>query len=184
MTGEMAGPDTPASVTAALEATPWWLVLLGGIVAIVFGVVLVLWPEATLMLLVTLLGLYWIVAGFLAIIGAFSAREKRGWRAFTGFLGILAGIAVIAYPFYSAILIPTLLTLFVGVWGVVIGFVTLYQAFTGAGWGTGILGVVSIIIGLLILANPLVSAGLLILLVAIVAIVGGLAAVGLSFRSR
>lgn len=184
MTEEMAGNESPASVTAVFEATPWWLVLLGGIVALVFGVVLVLWPEATVMLLVTLLGIYWLVAGVLAIVGAFSAQEGRGWTIFSGLLGILAGVVVLAYPFYSAILLPTLLALFVGVWGVVVGFVTLYQAFRGAGWGTGVLGIVSIIIGLLILANPLVSAGLLILLVAIVAIVGGFAAVGLSFRSR
>lgn len=184
MTEEMAGTDSPASVTVALEATPWWLVLLGGIVALIFGVVLVIWPEATLMLLVTLLGIYWLVAGALAIIGAFSAPKGRGWKIFSGLLSILAGVVVIAYPYYSAILLPTLLTLFVGVLGVVIGFVTLYQAFRGAGWGTGVLGIVSIIIGLLILANPLVSAGLLILLVAIVAIIGGFAAIGLSFRSR
>lgn len=184
MTEEMAGTGSTRSVMAALEATPWWLVLLGGIVALVLGVVLVIWPEKTLMLLVAFVGIYWLVAGVLAIIGAFSAREGRGWRVFSGFLGILAGVVVLAYPYYSAILLPTLLTLFLGVWGVVIGIVTLYQAFRGAGWGTGILGITSIIIGLLILGNPLVSAAVLVLLVAIVAIIGGFAAIGLSFRSR
>lgn len=184
MTEEMAGTGSPESVMAALEATPWWLVLLSGIVALVFGVVLVLWPEKTLMLLVVFVGIYWLVAGALSIIGAFSAREGRGWRVFSGFLGIIAGLVVLAYPYYSAILLPTLLTLFLGIWGVVIGIVTLYQAFKGAGWGTGILGIISIIIGLLILANPLISAVVLVLLVAIVAIIGGCAAIGLSFRSR
>jgi uncharacterized membrane protein HdeD (DUF308 family) len=184
MTEEGAASEFPASVMTALEATPWWIVLLGGIVALVFGVVLVIWPETTLMLLVTLVGLYWLAAGVLAIIGAFSARGGRGWKVISGFLGILAGIVVLAYPFYSAILLPTLLALFVGIWGVVIGLITLYQAFRGAGWGTGILGIVSIVIGLLILAHPLISAAVLILLVAIVAIIGGFAAIGLSFRSR
>src|SRR5512138_3266933 len=109
MTEEGAASEFPASVMTTLEATPWWIVLLGGIVALVFGVVLVIWPEATLMLLVTLVGIYWLVAGILAILDAFSAREGRGWKVFSGFLGILAGIVVLAYPYYSAILLPTLL---------------------------------------------------------------------------
>ena len=99
-------------------------------------------------------------------------------------LSILAGLVVLFYPLYSAVLLPALLTIFIGIWGLVIGCIALVQAFRGAGWGAGILGVLSIIFGLLILANPLVSAALLILLIAIVAILGGIAAIFLAFRMR
>jgi uncharacterized membrane protein HdeD (DUF308 family) len=184
MAEEMAGTDSPETVRAALEASPWWLVLLGGIVAFAFGVVLLVWPEATLTVLVTFTGIYWFVAGALAIIGAFTKSGGRGWKLLTGLLGILAGLVVLAYPFYSAVILPTLLALFIGVWGVVIGFVTLYQALRGAGWGTGILGLLSIIIGLLVLSHPLMSAAVLVILVGIAAITGGIGAIVLAFRSR
>lgn len=57
------------------------------------------------------------------------------------------------------------------------------QGFSGAGWGTGILGILSIIFGLVLIANPLVAAvGLVLLLAGGLAIVGGIAAIVVSFR--
>jgi uncharacterized membrane protein HdeD (DUF308 family) len=177
-----AGPTTSAA--AGIEAFPWWLVLLQGIIAIILGMVLLFWPGITLLVLVTFIGIYWFATGILVFFSAFIDRSRFGWKILSGILGILAGLVVLSYPIYSAILLPTLLILFIGVWGLIIGFVTLFQAFGGAGWGAGILGVISIIFGLLLLANPLVSAALLILMIAIFAIIGGIAAIFLAFRLR
>lgn len=177
-----AGPTT--SAMAAIETYPWWLVLLSGIIAIILGIVLLFWPGTTLLVLVTFIGVYWFVTGILVIISAFIDRTRWGWKLLSGVLGIIAGLIVLSYPLYSAILVPTLLTIFIGIWGLIIGFAQVFQAFGGAGWGAGILGALSIILGLLILANPLVSAAVLILIMAIVAIVGGISAISISFYLR
>ena len=184
MTDGMAGDGATASATAGLDMIPWWLVLLQGIIALILGSALLVWPGVTLVLLVTFLGVYWLGTGILAIVSIFIDRTNVGWKLLSGALGILAGLVVLFYPLYSAVLLPAFLTIFIGIWGLVIGVIALVQAFRGAGWGAGILGVLSIIFGLLILANPLVSEALLILLIAIVAILGGIAAIFLGFRMR
>jgi len=99
-----------------------------------------------------------------------------------GILGILAGVLVLAYPLYSAILIPTVFALIIGVGGLIIGAIYMVQGFSGAGWGVGILGILSIIFGLVLIANPLIAALGLVLLLAGLAIVGGIAAIVVSFR--
>jgi uncharacterized membrane protein HdeD (DUF308 family) len=64
------------------------------------------------------------------------------------------------------------------------GGVELFAAFSGAGWGRGILGILSIILGILILANPLISAITLIWIIASCAIVGGIIAIVFAFRLK
>jgi uncharacterized membrane protein HdeD (DUF308 family) len=184
MTEGTAGNELAPSATAAIENLPWWLVLLQGILALVLGIALLVWPGVTLLLLVTFIGVYWLGTGILTIFSAFTDRSRWGWKLLSGVLSILAGLVVLFYPLYSAVLLPALLIIFIGIWGLVIGLISLVQAFRGAGWGAGVLGALSIIIGMLFLANPLVSAALLVLLVAVLAIIGGIVAIFLAFRLR
>jgi len=167
--------------TGAVVAPPRWLVMLLGIIAILFGVLFFVYPIQTLTLLATFLGIYWMINGIVVLITLFSDTSGRGWKLLVGILGILAGILVLTYPFYSALLIPTLFAIIIGVEGLIIGAVYTVQGFSGAGWGTGILGILSIIFGLILIANPLVAAAALVLLLAGLAIIGGIAAVILAF---
>jgi uncharacterized membrane protein HdeD (DUF308 family) len=159
-----------------------WLVLLLGILAVIFGVLFFIYPIPTLEFLVLLLGLYWLFNGIVALISLFADKTGRGWKLLVGILGILAGVLVLAYPLYSAILIPTVFALIIGVGGLIIGAIYMVQGFSGAGWGVGILGILSIIFGLVLIANPLIAALGLVLLLAGLAIVGGIAAIVVSFR--
>jgi len=168
--------------SGAALAPSRWLVLLLGIIAVIFGVLFFIYPIPTLEFLVILLGLYWLFNGIVALISLFTDKTGRGWKLLVGILGILAGVLVLAYPLYSAILIPTVFAIIIGVEGLIIGAVYMVQGFSGAGWGTGILGILSIIFGLVLIANPLVAALGLVLLLAGLAIVGGIAAIVVSFR--
>jgi len=159
-----------------------WLVLLLGVIAVIFGVLFFIYPIPTLTLLVTFLGLYWLFNGIVAFIGLFTDKTGRGWKLLVGILGVVAGILVLAYPLYSAVLIPTVFAIVIGVEGLIIGAVYMAQGFSGAGWGTGILGILSIIFGLILIVNPFVAAVGLVLLLAGLAIVGGIAAIIFAFR--
>ncbi len=163
-------------------APPRWLVLLLGIIAILFGFLFFVYPVQTLTLLVTFLGIYWLFNGIVVLFSLWTDKTGRGWKLLVSILGILAGILVLAYPLYSAILIPTFLAIFIGVEGLIIGAVYLMQGFSGGGWGTGILGILSIVFGLILIANPLIAAAGLVLLFAGLAIIGGVAAIILAFR--
>ncbi|RXE56336.1 hypothetical protein ABH15_09500 [Methanoculleus taiwanensis] len=166
----------------AVATPPRWLVLLLGIIALLFGILFFVYPMQTLTLLITFLGIYWLFNGIVVLISLFTDTTGRGWKLLIGILGILAGVLVLAYPLYSAILIPTILAIFIGVEGLIIGAVYLIQGFSGGGLGTGILGIISIIFGLLLIAYPLIAAAGLILLFAGLAIIGGIAAIILAFR--
>lgn len=168
--------------TGVAVAPSRWLVLLLGIIAVLFGVLFFVYPVQTLTLLVTILGFYWLFNGIVVFISLFGDTTGRGWKLLVSILGILAGILVLTYPLYSAILIPTVFAIIIGVEGLIIGAVYLAQGFSGGGWGTGILGILSIIFGIILIADPLIAAVGLVLLLAGLAIVGGIAAIVVSFR--
>jgi uncharacterized membrane protein HdeD (DUF308 family)/predicted flap endonuclease-1-like 5' DNA nuclease len=163
---------------------PWWLVLIEGIAAIVVGLLLLTQPAVTTVVLVQLLGLYWLISGIFSIISIFIDSSMWGWKLFAGVLGILAGILIIQHPLWSALLVPTTFVFLLGFWGLIIGIVQIIQAFRGAGWGMGVLGVLSVIFGLFLLGNAFLGALSLPLVLGIFGVVGGIIAVFGSFRIR
>ena len=79
----------------------WWLLILRGVLAILFGVAAILWPGITLLTLIVLFGVYAIVDGLIAIWTGFSrTRESPRWWTFLveGLLGVGAGIAALVWP--------------------------------------------------------------------------------------
>lgn len=167
-----------------VKQVPWWLVLLEGIAAIIIGVLLLTNPRATMLVLVQVLGIYWFVAGIFKIISIFIDSSMWGWKLFAGILGIIAGIIIIQHPIWSTILVPTTAIIILGIDGIIIGIVSLVQAFKGGGTGVYILGVLSIIFGLILLANPLIGAAALPWVLGIFGIFGGLFALVMAFRLR
>ena len=53
------------------ETLPWWLVLVEGILVVLFGLLLLVAPGASLFFMVQILGLYLFIAGIFRIIGIF-----------------------------------------------------------------------------------------------------------------
>ena len=164
----------------------WWLVLLQGIATLILGVLLVISPGMTTAVLVQFLGVYWLVSGIFSIVGIFVGdREIHwGWLLLSGVLGILAGIAVLKHPLLSTILLPTMLVYLIAIEGIVMGVVSLIDAFKGGGWGAGIWGVVSIIFGVILFGSPLLAAVALSVVMGVFGVVGGIALIVISFRMR
>jgi uncharacterized membrane protein HdeD (DUF308 family) len=163
---------------------PWWLVLIEGIALVILGIMWFASPGMTTLIAVTFLGVYWLVAGIFEIIGIFMDRSMWGWKLFIGILGILAGIAVMRHPLWSSALVGATLVIMLGIQGLIIGGVRIYQAFKGAGWGLGILGAVSILFGILLLANVWIAAFTLPWVLGALALVGGISAIVMAFRLK
>jgi uncharacterized membrane protein HdeD (DUF308 family) len=96
----------------------WWLLLLRGIAAIIFGVLAFAWPGITLLTLVPFYGAYALVDGVLAIIAASigGAPAPRWWLAIIGLLGIAAGLLTLL-PGRSALV----LLIFIAGWAIATG---------------------------------------------------------------
>lgn len=164
--------------------TPWWLVLIQGAAAALLGLLLLTHPAATTVILVQFLGIWWLVGGILSVVAVFIDRTNWPWRAFSGALGIVAGIVVLNHPLWSALLAPAILVVLLGVLGTLIGIIYLVQAFQGEGWGIGLLGVLSVVLGLYLAFNPLSATLALPSVIGALAVVGGIAAIVLAFRLR
>jgi uncharacterized membrane protein HdeD (DUF308 family) len=169
---------TPSlDVTPGTHVFPWWLVLIMGFITLILGIFLLYYPYGTLLVLVTFLGAYWFISGLIGLCSLFVDRTNAGWKILFGILGIIAGIAILTYPLYSTFVVPYIFIIFVGVWGLIMGFMGLFAAFKGGGWGAGIIGFLLIIFGCLILANPVVSTLMLPFILGGFGIIGGIFAI-------
>jgi uncharacterized membrane protein HdeD (DUF308 family) len=133
---------------------PWWLLLLQGLIALILGIFLLAYPLQTLMVMIVFLGAYWFVSGIFTLVSLGVDKEHMGMKIVLGFLGIILGLLILAYPFYSTFIVPFVFVIMIGVLALIYGFIALIGGFTGRGWGIGLLGLLSIIFGILILANP------------------------------
>jgi uncharacterized membrane protein HdeD (DUF308 family) len=181
---------TAAAVQTQTQRRPWWLTLISGILATVIGATL-LWgglgtKVQTYMLLVTFLGIWWMVQGIFDIISIFIDHSMWGWKLFIGIVSLMAGYYIVSYPIVSAIALPKIFVLVLGIWGLMYGIILLIMAFQGGGWGAGILGVLGIIFGIALMANYYVAGmGLAMLWTAAVfAFFGGIVMIVQSFRQR
>lgn len=163
----------------------WWVYLLQGIAAILFGILLLTNPAATLVALVVFLGFYWLFTGVLELVRMFVDRSVSWvWSLLIGILGIVAGILVLQHPLFAAIVLPTTLVVYLGVLGLVMGVIEIIGGFSGGGWGSFILGVINILIGLLLLGSPMMAALAVPFVFGILLLVEGVALIVWAFRVR
>ena len=84
----------------------WWVLALRGALAIIFGILAVLWPGLTLITLVLFFGAYAFVDGIFAVIAGITSRERdqRWWAAvLEGIAGIIFGVLTFVWPGMTAL---------------------------------------------------------------------------------
>ena len=169
-------------------AENWRLHVLRGLVAIVFGVMALVWPALTLEVLIVLFGIYVILEGVLALIIAARRRGRGyGWLfVLEGVLGIAVGLCAFIWPALTAVV----LLIFIAVWAILTGIIELAAAIQlrraiQGEWVLGLAGVLSILVGLLLLVNPGAGVLAVVWLLGLYAIVFGslLAYLGLRLRN-
>lgn len=175
---------TAQAMQGGRTGLPWWLVLIEGIALVVLGILWFTSPGMTTVVAVTFVGWYWLIAGIFEIVGIFMDRTMWGWKLFSGILGVIAGIVVVRHPLWAPFILGGVLIIFLGVEGLIIGGVRIYQAFKGAGWGSGILGAISILFGIVLLANVGIATLALPWALGTLALVGGIVAIVTAFRLR
>jgi len=172
----------------AFMARNWWVLLIRGILAIVFGVLAFLWPGLALGSLILLFGAYAFLDGVASIVIGLTGRgsqDNRLWLMLGGVFGVLVGVLTFVWPGI------TLLTLiyFIAAWAIVTGAFTIVAAVQlrkeiDNEWLLIIGGALSILVGLYMAAFPGDGALALIWLIAAYAIVFGIMFIGLALRLR
>lgn len=158
--------------------------LLGGIVSLVFGILLLTRTEGTIEVIMLLLGLWWLIQGLFNILSIFIDRSQWGWKLAGGIFGVVAGLLVLNFPLVGGAIYFSLMVILLGVLGLLFGVAAIIAAFQGGGWGAGIFGIVSGLIGLLLIFYSLLTVKILIWIFAILLIIQGVLALIASFMYK
>jgi uncharacterized membrane protein HdeD (DUF308 family) len=129
-----------------------------GIGTVLLGLVVLLWPQATLVVVAILFGAHLVVSGAMQIVTAVKSSAVDGWmRAVLflfGVLVLLAGLFCLRNPFASLLTLIVLISFGWLVNGVVELLAAASQDVSGARWLHVVGGVVSIVGALLMLFWP------------------------------
>lgn len=183
----MQNDNLPTSAAAALGRA-WWLVLLRGIAAIVFGILAWAWPGATLITLTLFWGAYALVDGIAALWSCWHARDrgKAMWQVILiGVAGIAAGIFTFVAPGITAIA----LLLLIAAWAVVNGVFQIAAAIQlrkeiANEWLLILSGALSVVFGVLMILSPGAGALAVLWLIGAFAVAYGVLLVLFAFKLR
>lgn len=166
----------------------WWLPLVRGIAAILFGIAAFVWPGLTLAMLVLLFGAYALVDGVFGVVDSIRYRDRiANWGLWLleGILGIVVGALTLLMPGVSAFV----LLMFVAGWAIaggvlrIVAAIQLRKRIEGE-WLLGLSGVLSILFGVLLVVVPAAGILSLVWLIGAWAVVFGIVLTVLAFRLR
>ena len=165
----------------------WWLMVVRGVCAIVFGLLAWSWPGITLATLVLLWGAFALADGVLAFTGALSGESGTPWWALVleGLVGIGAALAAIILPGVTALVLLYLIAARAIVAGIleIVAAIQLRKEIQGELW-LALAGAASLVFGLFLMIRPAVGALAVVWLIGFYAIVFGVALVALGLRVR
>ncbi|GHJ33279.1 MULTISPECIES: HdeD family acid-resistance protein [Streptomyces] len=150
-----AGPYTTAQ--NMLSNAAWQVLVTAGLVAIALGVMVLVWPKATLAVVGVLFGAYLLITGIFQLAGAFGGHIPGHLRVLsfiTGALSVLLGLLCFRGPAQSILL----LALWIGFAWLIRGVMQTATAVSGEGmpargWQL-FLGVLTILAGIILIVAP------------------------------
>lgn len=169
----------------------WWVPLVRGLVAILFGVLVLAWPGLGVLAFLALIAAYWIVDGVCSIYFAAQTRHW-GWPFWSGVISLLAGIAAIVAPGVATLSI----LIVIAIWAIVHGLLDIYSAIRfrrliSFEWWLALSGVLSVIFGALVLRQPGAGAiaiatliGLFVIAIGVILVISGFRLKGFRDKRR
>ena len=166
----------------------WWVPVLRGIAAVLFGIMAFVYPGLTVAVLVLLFGAWILVDGVFRVIGAIGHRasdKEWGFDLIIGIMGIIIGFLTFHAPRITALA----LIIYIAAWALMIGAteialgIKLRREIKGE-WFLILMGLLSIAFAVMLLWNPLPGALALVWLIGSYAIAFGILAIILGFRLR
>jgi uncharacterized membrane protein HdeD (DUF308 family) len=174
--------------STALDALTdrWWVLIVRGVAAILFGILAFAAPSIGALALVIFWGVYAIANGVLDLMlagWAGRAGARFGWYLIEGLVSIAAGVIAFAYPAMTGLV----LLYVIATWAILTGIVEigaaveLRRAISGE-WLLALAGVLSIAFGVVLFAFPSSGALAVVWLIGAYAIVFGVVLIALGVR--
>jgi uncharacterized membrane protein HdeD (DUF308 family) len=168
-------------------AKNWWAIGIRGALGILFGLIALFLPGATMLSLVLVFAAYAFLDGVLGIVSAVRAareNERWGYLILEGLVDIAAAAVAVLWPGITVVAFVFVIAF----WAIVTGVLELIAAFRldfidGRGWLV-FGGIVSILYGALLIAAPMIGAVVLTWWLGAYALVFGVCLVMLAFKLR
>jgi uncharacterized membrane protein HdeD (DUF308 family) len=181
--GVAAVPANDVQTVLAGVGRHWGWLLTFGILSLALGVVLLIWPGRTILVLSVFLGAYLLVSGIFQIVAAFAMSDATaGFRWLSGISGALSFVLGM-FAFRSLTHSVQILVLLIGFGWMLHGFAALFEGIAdrgmpGRGWQISF-GILGIIAGFVVLVWPAPSllalaivAGVWLIILGIMEIIG------------
>ncbi len=166
----------------------WKVLVTQGVIAVVLGIIALVWPNITIIALVVIWGIWALIDGI--AMGAAALRPgPTGRRVLFGIMAVI-GIVAAFYAFFRPGVTAAALTWVLGIWLIVRGLFELFGAFSSTlstpRWLLVLVALLDLVLGILFVANPGTAVVAIIWLIGILAIAWGVVFVvlGLMVRSR
>lgn len=153
-----------------------------GVVALVFGSLLLFWPEKSAVVAAVIFGIYFLIVGIVRLgSGIFTTRVGGGYRLLNILLGLLVTVAAI-FILREPSLGVAILGLLVGLAWIIDGVAALVTVSQdGSKWFGILFGVLSIVAGVIVLFVPESAIAVLIAIGGIFLLIGGIVALVQAF---
>jgi|SRR6267143_2476303 len=180
--------NTICDSIAELFRHNWWVLVLRGVAAILFGILAFIWPGITIFTLVLLFGAYALVNGILALVIAFKGPKRVarfGSLIFGALISIAAGIIAFIWPGMTAFSLIIVIAAWAIVGGIaeIVAAIRLRKEISGE-WLLVVAGIASILFGIALLLNPLIGALVLVWWIGGFTFAFGILLIVLGFRMR
>jgi len=166
----------------------WWLVVLRGVLAVLFGLAAFLWPGLTWLTLIVLFGIYALVDGFIAVFtGLTHVKDSPRWWVFLleGLLGIGAGVVAVTWPGLTTLVLLAMIAAWAVLSGVleIAAAIRLRREITNE-WLLVLGGILSIGFGVLLMLQPVAGSLAVIWIIGAYELIFGVVMILLGFRLK
>ncbi|MDI3405208.1 HdeD family acid-resistance protein [Streptomyces cavernicola] len=185
--GRRSPPPGPLGVFGLLAKSAWQAVLLAGLASLTLGVLVLVWPGASLLAAGVFFGLYLVVSGVFQLVSAFGSHVSVAMRVLafiSGAVSVLLGLFCFRGPMQSLLL----LALWIGIGWLFRGITQTVVALSepgmpARGWQV-FLGVVSALAGVVLIVSPFESVAVLTLWGGVWLVVMGVVEIVTAFQVR
>ncbi len=183
-----AAPDTDITDSTQGADRSWIIMLVGAAISFVFGLIVVVWPHATLAVIAILLGIQLLAFGLIRLIAGFTdSGQGAGMRAayvVLGLLGMLVGLYFIRHLSVTVAVVAVLVGLFWTIHGIVDLLVAAVAGPVPGRWVKAAAGVISLAAGLIVMFKPKESLKFLLVVLGIYLMLYGLVLAFWAFQTR
>lgn len=173
---------TETFVVTAPPRRLWGALLALGVIAVLFGVIVLANIWSSLRLVAVFAGLLFLFAGVVQLVAAFSAA-RRNSRLIAALVSVALGVVLILWPETSLKSVAVLVGIAFVLWGVTLAIVGMRERAGGPGWAAGA-GALLALVGVVVVLWPGPTVAILMALVGLSAILFGAYAIAHALTVR